>query len=131
LRAASAALRAAEVLDACDFEATLTNCTAEDFVYLDPPYDASSPRCSASFTGYAAGGFNRAEQVRLREAFGRLSDLGCKAMLSNADTHFVRGLYRGFHIEVIHARRNVNSDARARGAVRELVITNYDEEPAS
>jgi DNA adenine methylase len=45
--------------------------------------------------------------------------------LSNSDTPLVRELYSGalgFGLRRVEARRNVNSDAKKRGAVGELLI---------
>ncbi|MDR0772611.1 MAG: hypothetical protein LBF15_06540 [Candidatus Peribacteria bacterium] len=46
-------------------------------------------------------------------------------MLSNHNTEFVRELYEGYKIEVIKARRVVNSKADNRGEVEEVVVMNY------
>ena len=46
-------------------------------------------------------------------------------MLSNHNTQFIRELYAGFNIQVISARRNINSKGNGRGTVEEVLITNY------
>jgi DNA adenine methylase len=67
LRAASAALRAVRArLQVAPFFEVLAAARREDFVYLDPPY-APLTR-TARFTSYTAGGFDSADQHRLRQA---------------------------------------------------------------
>ncbi len=46
-------------------------------------------------------------------------------MLSNHNTPFIQELYKGFNIQVIEARRAINSKGSGRGSVEELIITNY------
>ena len=102
--------------------------SAGDFVYFDPPYH---PLDGASFTSYARHGFGKAEQKCLRDLCLRLHRVGVRLMLSNSDTAFVRALYAddAFHIETVKAPRMVNRDANNRGAVNELLITNYEAGP--
>ncbi len=101
------------------------NAGADDFVYFDPPYQPLS--ATASFTSYAKSSFGEGEQKTLRDVCLALHDQGAKVMLSNSDTPLIRALYAGgvFTIEKVQAPRYVNSRADARGAVNELLITNY------
>ena len=46
-------------------------------------------------------------------------------MLSNHNTKFINELYEGFNIHVIQAKRMINANASGRGAVEEVIITNY------
>ena len=46
-------------------------------------------------------------------------------MLSNHNTHLVNELYKGYNIHVIEAKRNINANAKGRGSVEEVIITNY------
>jgi len=98
LRAVSRTLQYVNIkLD--DFKVCLNFARKDDFVYFDPPYQPLSQ--TASFTGYTKDLFKEADQERLAEAFRKLDKKGCKVMLSNSDTKFVRGLYKIFHIEKI------------------------------
>lgn len=106
-----------------DFELVLENAGAGDFVYLDPPYVPLSS--TSNFTGYTPGSFNMADHRRLREVFETLSARGCYVMLSNSNTDFTRELYQGCNIKTINALRAINSDARKRGSIKELVILSY------
>ncbi len=125
IRAVSKYLAPVTILNG-DFEAAVKDTREGDFVYFDPPYDPVSE--TANFTNYNAGGFGKSEQLRLRDTFLGLTKRGVKVMLSNADTRFISRLYEyyyGFHIYKVNAKRAINSKGDRRGAVSEVVITNY------
>lgn len=46
-------------------------------------------------------------------------------MISNSDSEFIRDLYRNYNIEVIEAKRLINSTAEKRTGHKEVIITNY------
>lgn len=100
------------------------------FVYFDPPYRPLT--ASASFTSYSTGGFNDTNQVELAEFATRLMRKGVSVMMSNSDPtnsnqedSFFDDLYSKFSISRISARRNINSNGKGRGEIRELVVTSY------
>ncbi|MBI4140489.1 DNA adenine methylase, partial [Candidatus Woesearchaeota archaeon] len=94
-----------------------------DFVYLDPPYYPLKK--GKSFTTYTKNNFLEKEQEQLAEVFKELDKKGCSVMLSNSDTEFIKDLYKGYNINFVNARRMINCDATKRGAIKEVVITNY------
>ena len=106
-----------------DFAATLQRVPRGGFVYLDPPYDPVSD--TASFTGYNKGGFDKTEQIRLKECCDALTRRGVKFLLSNSATAFIRELYAEYTVKTVYAKRAINSDADKRGAVQEVLIRNY------
>ena len=106
-----------------DFATTLQRVPRGGFIYLDPPYDPVSD--TASFTGYNKGGFDKAEQIRLKECCDALTQRGVKFLLSNSATEFIRELYAEYAIKTVYAKRAINSDADKRGAVQEVLIRNY------
>ncbi len=106
-----------------DFEKVLQQVPKGGFVYLDPPYDPVSD--TASFTGYNRGGFGRGEQERLKHCCDELTARGVRFLLSNSATQFIRELYTGYTVEIVHAKRAINSDASKRGSVDEVLIRNY------
>lgn len=122
LRACSRALRTAK-LAVRDFGQVVRHARRGDFVYFDPPYVPLSE--TSAFTSYAAAGFGPAEQARLAEVVGELSDAGVLVMLSNSDTPMVRTLYAKYRIDVVTASRSINSRATGRGKVHEVVVRNY------
>ena len=104
--------------------ATHFKISKETFVYLDPPYDPVSD--TAKFTGYAKGGFDRTEQLRLKECCDTLDKCGIKFMLSNSATDFIKEQYSSYNITIVKAKRAVNSNAAKRGHIDEVIIRNYD-----
>jgi len=106
-----------------DFEDAVKGIRKGEFVYFDPPYDPIS--ASSSFTGYVKGGFDRNEQVRLRDLCDKLDKKGVKFLLSNSATTFIEDLYKNYDINYVKANRSVNSVASKRGKVDEVLIRNY------
>lgn len=105
-----------------DFAPAVANADGHSFVYFDPPYHSPG---NSNFTGYQAGGFGESEQIRLRDTFRMLSERGAYCLLSNADTEFIRELYRDFTIETVLAKRAINADSTGRGTVNEVVIKSW------
>jgi DNA adenine methylase len=102
----------------------------QTFVYFDPPYRPLN--ATSSFTTYSRDGFSEADQVRLAKFFKELDRKGAKVMLSNSDPgneragdSFFDDLYDGYLIERVPAKRMINCNGARRGAVSELIITNY------
>ena len=112
------------VITSIDFELAVKNAKAGDFVYFDPPYDTWEEK--NSFTSYDKNAFGKEEQIRLAKVFKDLSNKGVYVMLSNHNTKFINELYKDFHITVVPAKRMINSKADGRGAVEEVIITNYE-----
>ena len=106
-----------------DFAVTLSRIPKGGFVYLDPPYDPVSD--TANFTGYNKGGFDRNEQIRLKQCCDELTQRGIKFMLSNSATAFIQELYKDYNVSIVQAKRAINSNARKRGAIEEVLIRNY------
>lgn len=104
-----------------DFEESVKNAKKGDFVYFDPPYDSDT----STFNSYTEDGFGKEEQVRLARVYKELADRGVYVMLSNHNTSLVKELYKDFNIDVIEAKRNINSNGKKRGYVEEVIITNY------
>jgi DNA adenine methylase len=124
LREANRLLQGVELKDQ-PFAHVLNDAKEGDFVYFDPPYYPLSK--TSSFTCYS-GSFLEKEQEQLADVFKELDEMGCKIMLSNSDTQFIRGLYdpKRFNVQTVEARRAINSKAEKRGAVTELLVMNYE-----
>ena len=105
-----------------DFEEAVKDAKKCDFIYFDPPYDSDT----SIFNSYTEEGFGKNEQVRLARVFKELSDRGCYVMLSNNKTSLISELYKDYNIYVIEANRNINSNGKKRGKVKEVIITNYE-----
>ncbi len=99
-------------------------------VYMDPPYRPLSKH--SSFTTYAGFEFTDEHQIELGEFYKRISDKGAKAILSNSDPknedvndNFFDDLYKDFTINRVQAKRSINSNGKKRGAISEILVTNY------
>ena len=111
-------------IKAGDFEDALLNVQKEDFIYFDPPYIPLSD--TSAFTSYTHEGFSYDDQVRLRDAFKRLSDAGAYVMLSNSSSHLVEELYQEFNIHYVEATRTNGAKSSSRGKISEIIVTNYE-----
>jgi DNA adenine methylase len=111
-----------------DFEESISNAKKGNFIYFDPPYDPISD--SSSFTGYDLSGFGKNEQRRLRNLCDRLVKRGCKVLLSNSATDFIKELYSNeeyYSIIEVAATRSINSVGASRGKINEvLIFSKYD-----
>jgi DNA adenine methylase len=113
-----------------DFSEIQSLATPKTFVYFDPPYRPLTK--TASFKSYSQFDFNDEDQIRLASFYQKLDRQGTKLMLSNSDPknidkndNFFDELYSNFTINRIQANRMINSKASNRGAISELLITNY------
>ena len=103
------------------------------FVYFDPPYRPLS--ATSGFTSYTKEDFNDDNQKELANYFYKLDLKNAKLMLSNSnpknvnkDDNFFENIYKGFAINEVSAKRMINSNAKGRGEISELLITNYEEQ---
>jgi DNA adenine methylase len=120
LRACAHALEQTELAYE-DFEAVLKHAKSGDFVYFDPPYVPLSD--TAKFTSYTRQGFGPSDQERLRDAALALKRRKVRVLISNSDSLAVRELYaKGFKLQEVSARRQVNSKVSGRGHIGELLI---------
>jgi DNA adenine methylase len=119
-----------------DFEEAVKDVKQGDFVYFDPPYDPLTK--TSSFTKYHKDGFSSEDQKRLKRCADALVHKGAKVILSNSNTKFINDLYNNkiddaksdvkyFIIELIEARRSINSVADKRGKIKEVLIISKDE----
>jgi DNA adenine methylase len=127
LRNVSIALRHTHAhLFVTDYKEILESANAGDFVYLDPPYKPTST--TANFTSYTNGGFADRDQSELHDTFDKLNRRGCKVLLSNSDTPFIRDLYRDYSncTSEVNALRAINCKGSKRTGHTELLIQNYE-----
>lgn len=104
-----------------DFVDAVKTAKQGDFIYFDPPYDSDT----STFNSYTENGFGKEDQIRLAELFKELDSRGCYVMLSNYNTSLIRELYQGYHFHYVEAQRNIGANAKDRGIVEEVIITNY------
>ena len=102
-----------------DFEDFLNsiNLCANDFVFLDPPYDSE-------FSEYAQNSFTKKDQERLAKWAKKTK---AKVMIVIKNTDFIFNLYNklGFNISSFDKKYMVNFNNRNDRKVKHLLITNY------
>lgn len=112
-----------------DFSETINHTGVNSFFYFDPPYKPLNE--TSSFNSYSKEDFNDKEQVRLGEFCKKIDKLGHSFILSNSDVkgknpndNFFDDLYEQFEVQRVFATRMVNANAKKRGKLTELLITN-------
>ena len=104
------ALRDVE-LTCCDFEEALMRCEADDFVFLDPPYDSE-------FADYGTV-FGADEHRRLAEAFHALP---CPALMVVGRSALTLELYESDIVSEYVRHYNVNVRGRMSSSNVHLVV---------
>jgi DNA adenine methylase len=107
-----------------DYRKLLDRIPQSAFVYLDPPYCPLNS--TSSFTSYQTGGWNDEDQTQLRDFCRELDKRGIRFMESNSTAPLCFDLYKEFRISTLDSARRINSVASKRGAIKELVITNFE-----
>lgn len=102
---------------------------SKTFVYIDPPYRPLTE--TAAFTSYNENGFGDKEQIELAQFIEEISERKAIVVTSNSDPknvcendNFFDRLYKKFSIRRVSASRMINSNAKKRGAINELLISN-------
>lgn len=109
------------ILIAGDFDKTMQQVTAGDFVYLDPPYAVISRRI---FKEYAKDTFNSSDISRLSEGLGEIVRRGADFLVSYADSAEARQLSLKWHSMRLPIRRHVAGFAGDRRTAYEWLISN-------
>lgn len=91
--------------------------TAEDFLFLDPPYDTD-------FSDYEGKDFDRGDQARLAQVLLRTP---AKFILVIKNTEYIQSLYRD-HFRILSFDKQYTYNVRSRNdrAVEHLIITNIE-----
>jgi len=128
LKADSALLQKVEILCG-DFAQTGKYAGQNVLYYFDPPYRPLTE--TSAFTSYAAGGFDDAEQTRLRDFCDEIAGNKSMFVASNSDPlnvdsedKFFDTLYGMFNIKRVSAARMINSKSDGRGTISEIMISN-------
>jgi DNA adenine methylase len=130
LRSVAAALRQRGVsIELGSFERSIANAGPGDFIYCDPPYEPLSR--TSSFASYTAQGFTADDQRRLQREVVAAAKRGAHVVLSNSSAPLIVALYTsgeaaaaGLQVQLVPARRSINSRAEMRGPVDEVIVTN-------
>jgi DNA adenine methylase len=115
------ALQAVTLLH-CDFELSINQTGAGDFLFVDPPYTVKHN--SNGFVKYNERLFGWHDQIRLRDCVVAAAERGADVIVTNADHASIRTLYRGVaNIRTVKRSSVLSGDSRFRGEVTEVVIT--------
>lgn len=100
-------------------------CGKRAFFYLDPPYRPVTK--TAAFTAYSKDGFNDDSQRQLRSFCDMIDRNEWMFLESNSfqEDGFFDDLYKDYRIDTVSAKRNINSDGKGRGAVKEILVSNF------
>lgn len=114
-----------------DYKKGMEYVNENTFVYLDPPYRPLN--LTSGFTSYTKEDFNDNNQRELAQYFRELSNMDAKLMLSNSNPKnadkndtFFDDIYHEFNIDEVYAKRMINANSKGRGAISEIVVTNYN-----
>ena len=131
LRACSGLLKNVE-MTVGDYTQCNSFIDSNTFVYMDPPYLPISQ--TSSFTSYTENGFTKEDQENLGMFIKELiKEKHANVLLSNSDpknsdatNKFFETIYTEdkFKIGKVSAARMINSNAKKRGAINELLISN-------
>lgn len=104
-----------------DFVKAVDDAVSGDVIYLDPPYDQDESISTDGFVGYQKEGWTKEDTIRLKELCDSLVAKGCKVVISNNDTTFVRDLFKDYSIKEVEVKRSINRDGNKRKG-KELII---------
>ena len=108
-----------------DYLAVLNEFATEgDFIFLDPPYYPVGKY--SDFKRYTKEFFYHEDQVRLKEEFDRLVNIGCKVVLTNSDHEVILDLYSDYRIEIKETRRMISSNSKTRKGKDIIVVGGYE-----
>ena len=120
LKAASEAMKKAEILCG-DYLLVLDHyAQAGDFVFLDPPYLPISEY--ADFKRYTKEQFYEEDHIELAKMIMRLQERGCHVVLTNSNHPLVHELYAPFTIDVIQTKRHISCNGSTRKG-EDVIVT--------
>ena len=120
LKAASEALKKAEILCG-DYLLVLDHYAQPgDFVFLDPPYLPISEY--ADFKRYTKEQFYEEDHIELAKIIMRLQERGCHIILTNSNHPLVHELYAPFTIDVIQTKRHISCNGSTRKG-EDVIVT--------
>ena len=120
LRAASAALKRADILCG-DYLLVLEHYAQPgDLIFLDPPYLPVSEY--ADFKRYTKEQFYEEDHIELAKMVSTLHERGCHVILTNSNHPLVHELYAPFNIDVIQTKRHISCNGNTRKG-EDVIVT--------
>lgn len=123
LRAASRALKDAIIINGDYLDVLAKYAQPGDLVFLDPPYMPISKY--ADFNRYTANQFGEEDQKKLAAEVQRLTDLGCRVLLTNSNHPLIQELYSQYHCDVVPTKRMISSRSATRSG-EDILVRNYN-----
>lgn len=105
-----------------DFEQIVSQASAGDFVYLDPPYIDLSKRDRGE---YGADSFKFADLERLVQCVRKASERGVHILISYRDCPALISLLSDWYIERLTVQRSVSCSTTKRTKASEIFLSNY------
>lgn len=120
LRDASEFLQNTKILNSDYLKTLQKHAKPGDFIFLDPPYYPVGK--FSDFKRYTKEFFYHDDQVKLRDEFDRLVQLGCHVLLTNSDHPTILELYNNYEIRIIETKRLISSNPETRVGKDIIVI---------
>ena len=114
-------LRMAELKNG-DFEETLRDVAARDFVYLDPPYFKLG---RLAYVEYGYSRFDKVDLDRLFAALRSLDHVGARFLMSYTEEGASYSQLKRWNVVRVEAPRHVAGFAASRANVFEILVSNY------
>lgn len=105
-----------------DYSNILSMIKEEDFVYLDPPYQAEDNRYHGI---YIPGSYGRSFQEQVKLFCDELNKKKVKFILSNSNTELINQLYSSYTKIELPIKYSVGGNSESRRSTSELIIKNY------
>jgi DNA adenine methylase len=106
----------------CSYEEILTKIKKNDLIYIDPPYPPLNG--TSCFAHYYKNKFDKTDHEKLSIFTHQLDQLGCKVMISYANSDIIMGYYKHWNRTFIEVRRYITCK-KQRHKVNEIIFTNY------
>ena len=127
IREASQYFNASNVsFEVADYTSVAARAQKGDMVYFDPPYDVEMGQ--SGFVEYTQAGFDRTNQIQLKNLCDELVKRGVRVGISNSNTRFIRELYTDdtydFYevFEDMTVKRTIGATVESRRELSELFI---------
>lgn len=120
LRDASEFLQKTKILNSDYLRILQKHAKPKDFIFLDPPYYPVGK--FSDFKRYTKEFFYHEDQLKLRDEFDRLVQLGCHVLLTNSDHPTILELYKNYEIRIIETKRLISSNPETRVGKDVIVI---------
>lgn len=120
LRAASTALKRAQIVCGDYFLVLDHYAQTGDFVFLDPPYLPISE--NADFKRYTKEQFYKEDHIELAKMVKRLHERGCYVVLTNSNHPLVHELYGAYDIDIVSTKRHISCNGSNRKG-EDVIVT--------